>query len=199
MPEKEERVSNFLQAMNKYAQEQRAKIKTEIEEIKQKELEKAEVEILNDTYKLIQDEMLQMRRNIASEVSKKEMQGRTALFEKRAAITEKVFLAATERLLEFTKSPEYLDALEKYAKNIANVLKEPGTVLYVKKEDLAYESQIKKAFGAKDCTVQAADDIKIGGIRGYNLSMGLIADESLDSKLEEERKWFTENSGLRLS
>lgn len=199
MPNKEERVSNFLQAINKYAEEQRSKIKTEIAEIKKRELEKAEAEILNDTYKLIQDEMAQIRRTISSELSKKEIEGRKALFEKRANITNSVFSEATERLLKFTKTDDYVNMLKKYAKKLSSVLTSPGTILYVKKDDLIYSEQIRKEFGEESCTVQASDDIIIGGIRGYNVSMGLIADESLDSKLEEERKWFTENSGLSLA
>lgn len=198
MPDNQGKTSNFLQAINKYAEEQRTKIQTEAETFKKQELEKAEAEILNDAYQLIQKEMAEMRSAISSELSKKEMAGRKELFEKRKLITEEVFTKATKELTAFTKSKEYPSLLKKYTKAIAAVLTEPGTILYVKEEDFSFADELKTAFGKKNCSVQISNDITIGGIYGYNASMGIIADETLDTKLDVQHEWFAENSGLKL-
>lgn len=197
MPNQTGKTSNFLKAINKYAEEQRTKIKSETEKFKKEEIEKAESEILNDVYILIQKEMAEMKAEISKEMSKKELESRKKLFEKRNSITKNVFEKAKLKLLNFTKTNEYPKLLAKYAKAISSVLDKPGTKIYVRKEDLAFSDIIKENFG-KDCDIEIKDNIKIGGIYSYNPHMGLIADETLDSKLEEQYIWFAENSGLKL-
>lgn len=197
MPNQSGKTSNFLKAINKYAEEQRTKIRNEAENFKKEEIEKAESEILNDIYILIQKEMAEMKAEIAKEMSKKELDSRKNLFEKRNSITKKVFEKSKLKLLEFTKNDEYPKLLAKYAKAISSVLVEPGTIIYVRKEDLCFSDTIKEAYG-RDCNIEIKENIKIGGIYSYNPNMGLIADETLDSKLEEQHIWFAENSGLKL-
>ena len=198
MPNNQEKASNFLKAINKYAEEQRKEIQKEVEDFKREELEKAEAEVLNDAFQLIQSEMAEMKSRISSDLSKKEMDGKKVLFEKRKAITNEVFKRAKDELLKFSASEEYPKLLEDYTKLISSTLTQPGTVLYIRKEDLKFKDLIIKAFGRKDCKVDVTEDIVIGGIYGYNSEMGIVADESLDSKLEEQHQWFSENSGLKL-
>ena len=198
MPLNNEKTSNFLEAINKYAEEQRNAIQKEVEDYKREEIEKVESEVLNDAFQLIQSEMTEMRSKISSELSKKEMEGKKLLFEKRKAITEKVFEKAQEKLIEFSHSKEYPELLKKYVKKISSVLTESGTILYIKEEDLPLKSELLKAFGREDCTVEVTDEIVIGGIYGYNSKMGIVADESLDSKLADQHEWFAENSGLKI-
>ena len=197
MPVSNEKTSNFLEAINKYAEEQRNQSYAEVEQFKKEELEKAETESLNDAYVLIQKEMSQMRLAISSEVSRQNMARRKELFQKRQNITIEVFQKAANKLAEFTKTADYPVLLEKYAAQIAQVLNQPGTVLYIRKKDAALTARIQKAFGG-DCIVEETNDIKLGGIRGYNPAMGLVADETLDSKLEDQREWFTETCGMHL-
>lgn len=197
MPNQSGKTSNFLKAINKYAEEQRTKIKNEAENFKKEEIEKAESEILNDVYILIQKEMAEMKAKITKGISKKELDSRKNLFEKRNSITKKVFQKSKLKLLEFTKTDEYPKLLAKYAKAISSVLVKPGTIIYVRKEDLCFSDIIREAFG-RNCNIETKENIKIGGIYSYNPNMGLIADETLDSKLEEQHIWFAENSGLKL-
>ena len=197
MPDQNGKTSNFIKAINKFAEEQRSKMKDEAEAFKKEEIEKAETEILNDSYKLIQKEMAEMRIAIAKEMSKKEMDSRKKLFQKRTSITKDIFRKSREKLLDFTRTDEYPKLLIKYAKAISSVLSKPGTIIYVRKEDLKYSDLIKDAFKF-ECKVESKDNISIGGIYSYNPTMGLIADETLDSKLEEQYVWFFENSGLNL-
>lgn len=195
MQETENKTSNFLKAINKYAREQRQELKTELERFKKYELEKAEVEVLRDAYHLIQREMNQMKKGISSEVSREEMICKKLMFQKRNDIKNKVFASVKERLIDFTNTEKYIDIMTQYAKAISKVLNVEGTTLYVCKRDLKLSQVIKDAFGFA-CTVESSDDIKIGGILGVNFVKGLIADETIDSKLEDQSQWFDENSDL---
>lgn len=191
------KTSNFLKAINKYAAEQRKKIKTSAEEFRKYELQKAEAEVLRDAYFLIQNEMAQMKRNVASEVSKLEFEERKKLFAKRQAIVDDVFKKAKEKLLEFANSPDYVDVLKRYAGSISKVLKKSGTTLYISRRDERYADDIREAYG-KICKVEISDKIKIGGILAVNKEMPLVVDETIDAKLEDQKEWFAENSKLNI-
>lgn len=195
MQETENKTSNFLKAINKYAREQRQELKTELERFKKYELEKAEAEVLRDAYHLIQREMNQMKKGISSEVSREEMICKKLMFQKRNDIKKKVFESVEKRLINFTDTERYTELMVDYAKAISKVLNKPGTTLYVCSRDLRLSQELKDAFGAQ-CSVEPSSDIKIGGILGMNSSMGIIADETIDSKLEDQSQWFDENSGL---
>ena len=179
------KTSNFLKAINKYAAEQRKEIKTRAEEFRKYELQKAEAEVLRDAYYLIQNEMAQMKKNIASEVSKLEFEKRRELFAKRQTIMNDVFKKAQDKLLK------------NYAGAVSKILKKSGTVLYICKRDEGFIDVIREAYG-KICKVEVSDSIKIGGILAVNKVMSLVVDETLDSKLEEQRNWFEENSKLNI-
>ena len=61
------------------------------------------------------------------------------------------------------------------------------------------------AFGEKlcadypDASFSKDSTIKIGGLKGINSLATLLIDDTLDSRLESQKKWFEENSGLYIS
>ena len=194
----DENRSKFLDAINKYAEEQRNKIEAEVELFKEKELEKAETDILSEAYALIQKEMSHMRQRIASETSRKAMENRKKLFGKRREITDRVFQTVEEKLTAFTSTEDYPALLQKYAQTLSKALPAEGTTLVLRRQDEPYADVVKKAFGG-GCTVTYSDDIRLGGLRAYHQELGRIVDETLDSKLEEQREWFVENCGMTIS
>ncbi len=195
MATNDEKMNKFYLAINHYAEEQRNKIEQEVAEFKQKELEEAEVDVLAEAYRLIQKEMAEMRNGISREMAQREMNGRRELLGKRQKITEEIFERATKSLFEFTQKSEYATLLQKFAGELSKVFRKPGTILYIKEDDQKYQGLIKEAFDG-DCTFNFDTAIHIGGIRAYNSEMGIVADKTLDSMLEDQREWFEENSGM---
>lgn len=207
---------NFLKAIEKYAEEQRNQIRFESESFKKQELEKAESEGLREAYTLIQREMAAVRTEISSKLSRDEMASRKKIFEKRNGMTEKVFQRVKEKLIEFTKTGAYEKLLIESVKKIAQGLKADDVILFVKESDMKLADKLKAAYSAErlkdkklgdkiksafspSCEVRISHEIKIGGITGRSAKLGLIADETLDTKLEGQREWFYQNSGLRVT
>lgn len=195
MASNDEKLSKFNLAINHYAEEQRSKIEQEIEEFKQRELEEAEVEVLTEAYHMIQKEMAEMRSGITREMARRGMEARKELLAQRQKITDEVFARSYEYLKEYTKKSEYPALLEKFAKKLSSTFTKEGTVLCIKADDEQYEAQIQKAFGAS-CSFKIDNTIALGGIRAVNPEMGIMADETLDTMLEDQREWFEENSGM---
>lgn len=207
---------NFLKAIEKYAEEQRNKIRFESESFKKQELEKAESEGLREAYNLIQREMAAIRTEISSQLSRDEMASRKKIFEKRNKMTENVFEKVTQKLVEFTKTADYEKLMLESVKKIAQTLKADDVIFFIKESDLKFADKIKTAYTAErlkdkkladkiksafspSCEVKSSKEIKIGGITGRSASLGLIADETLDTKLDGQREWFYQNSGLRVT
>ena len=198
MPDIVSKTDNFLKAIEKYAAEQRSKIESEAEEFKTKELNKAEEDGLKEAYVLLQKKMLSINTSIARELSKAENASRKSTFAKRQEIEDKVFERAKEKLLEYAGTDKYITKLLESAKTVSEKLTADDVTLYVCERDLKLKNKIISAFGRK-CDVQASNEIQIGGIMGISRTVGLLADETLDTKLQNQREWFCENSGLTIT
>ena len=181
-----DKLSKFNSAINHYAESQREKILKDIAEYQARELEETAGNAKIEADRLLVKELAEMRDRIMREMSHREMDSRRELLTKRQEISEKVFQRAEKALVEYTSKAEYASLMERYAANIAKVLTEPGTVVYVKAGDEKYKEQIEKV----------DNKIKIGGLRAENAAMRLVADETLDSILASKRGWFEENSGM---
>lgn len=191
-----QKTSSFLRAINKYAKEQSDAIKLEVEEFKKQEIENATKEGIKDAYALIQKESSSKKAVIVSDLARREQESRKKLFIKRNEIVEKVFADAKEKLLNFTKTDEYTDYIKESIKNIAEAFKGEACIIYVKECDMDKAELIKEYIA--NCDIVCDNAIKLGGIKGYCEKLSIIADNTLDTKLKDQRIWFTENSGLKV-
>ena len=198
MPDIVSKTDNFLKAIEKYAAEQRSKIESEAEEFKSKELNKAEEDGLKEAYVLLQKKMLSINTGIARELSKAENASRKSTFIKRQEIENKVFGSAKEKLLEYAKTDKYIAGLLDSVKAVSKKLTADDVILYVCERDIKLKDKIISAFGRK-CDVQVSNEIRIGGVTGISRKGGILADETLDTKLQNQKEWFCENSGLTIT
>ena len=199
----EEKLSKFMLAINEYAQEQHDKIMREVEAQNAIELEKAEKEFREESYKNIQRRTGEVRSMISRELAEKESAGKKTLLARRNAIENEVFERAAAKLEEFTKTDAYKTYLRKAAIEARKVFagcgeeKMGATVIYIRDRDKKCSHLIKTAFG--DCTVKVAQDILLGGLRAENTEIGRVVDVTLDVALQQQHEWFAENSGLTIS
>ena len=128
-------------------------------------------------------------------VANERTQQRARLTDKRGAITDEVFGDAREKLTAFTESDGYADFLKKSAAGFAAVFPQGDVTVYVRPGDMRFADDIKKAFG-RDCKVESSDEITIGGCRAGVVGGSTVADDTLDTRLEAQREWFLENSGM---
>ena len=189
------KTDNFLKAIRRYAKQQKSVMKGEVKQLKTERLKEAEEKAKRDSQRLIKDKLQETRTRQTAILAKKTQDGQRKLFIARSAMVEEVFKKAADQLVEYAKSDAYTSKLTDSAKAIADVFDGRDCVLYVNERDLGAAEGIKALFGGST-EVRADKTIKIGGIRGYCASMGIIADETLDSKLEAQREWFVENAAL---
>lgn len=191
----ENKTDNFLKAIKKYAKAQKKSMRYEVNQLKTERLKEADEKGKKDKDALIREKLTEKHNAMTAQLAKKTQDGQKKLYIERSAMTDEVFKLAAEKLIAFTQSDKYETELFDGAKAVAELFGENDCVVYVKDSDMSYGDKIKSFFGG-NAEVAADETIKIGGVKGFCKSMGIIADETLDSKLEEQRGWFVENAEL---
>ena len=189
------KTSNFLKAIKKYADEQKNAMKGEVAQLKKERINEAMKKAEQDSKRLIKTKLNEKRNEQTALLAAKTQEGQKKLFLERVNMTEEIFSLSAEKLTAYTKTDEYSSKLMESAEEIAQLFGGKDCVLYLSDADMNRADKIKALFnGSAD--VKADRTIKIGGIKGFCESMGVIADDTLDSKLEAQREWFTENATL---
>ena len=189
------KTDNFLKAIKKYASAQKKAMKSETKQLKTERLRQAEIKAKQDSERMKREKLAKMRSRHTAMIAAQTQKAQKELFLTRTEMTEEVFRLAGEKLLAYAETPAYAQKLRESAKAIAALFGEHDCVLYLNVRDMDASDELKAFFSGKT-EVQADKTIQIGGVRGYCPSMRIIADETLDSKLEGQREWFVENANL---
>lgn len=189
------KTDNFLKAIKKYASAQKTAMEGEVRQLKSERLKEAEEKAKRDSERMKKDKLIETHNRQTAMIASKTQEGQRQLFIERAAMTKEVFDLAKEKLNEYTKTAEYSEKLKNSAKEIAEFFDGKDCVLFLNERDIKAADDLKSFFGG---SVEVKEDktIKIGGLKGYCKSMGIIADETLDTKLEAQKEWFVENAEL---
>ena len=191
----EERFQMIQQSVMEQASAEAQKLLDQAKEYKDNAMKKAEDEVLQELYGKIQDEVAEIRTSSTQNVSKKETQERQNLLLRREEITQAVFSQVKRRLLDFTKTPAYTDLMVELSKELGARCPMEGTVVMLRRDDYHLASRLGDYFG-KNCRILADESIRIGGLKVMNQSSGIFMDETLDSRLEDQKPWFYSHSGL---
>lgn len=193
--DKNAKTDNFLKAIHKYAEKQQNEMRNEVSQIKDKRLKLAKEKGKHDSDAFVQKQLAEKRNYETSIIAKQTQEGQKKLFLKRAEMAEDIFNKAEKKLIDYTKTEEYKKLLSQSAKAIADVIKNEDCILYLNERDMNYAELLGSVFGGKTEFV-ADNTVKIGGVKAYCKKMSIVADETLDSKLNAQKEWFIENSGL---
>lgn len=194
----EERYQMIETEIMEDAQAQADKLRAQAEEYRQTALKKAEDEVLHELYSRIQDEISEIRGSTTRSVSQQEAQSRQNLLLKREELTNSVFLHVRKMLLEYTKTPKYQQFLLDLAREMAKSYPLENSTVMLKAEDYSMAAQLDEVFG-KQCRILADENIRIGGLKMMNQGVGIFVDETLDSRLEDQKPWFYSHSGLSIT
>lgn len=168
------------------------------ESYKSAALKKAEDDVLRELYNKIQDEVADIHTSATRTISQQEAQARHDLLLKREEITKNVFYQVKLRLIAYTKTPAYTEMITGLARELAQRYPLEGSVIMLRQEDYHFAVELDKIFGQK-CRILADENIRIGGIKLMNQTAGIFVDETLDSRLEDQKPYFYSNSGLTVT
>ncbi len=189
------KTDNFLKAIKKYANAQKRQMISEVEQLESQKTELTKKQAEQDSAKLIEQRLDKKRAEQTRILANRTREGQRELFLERAEMTEKIFALARQKLSDYAKTPEYREKLLKSSAELAELFEGKPCVLYVNERDLSLGDKILPLF-TEESELKADPQIEIGGIKGYCREKSIVADETLDSSLREQREWFTQNAEL---
>lgn len=161
------------------------------------EYERKELEYLTKAYNLIQDGLKKIEREKNELVSKKMMENRIKLLNKRSEIIEAAFSAAEKSLVDFCGTPEYEAYLLKMIEDNLKIVGREEAVVYLVYTDAAYKSNVESKFKVKVEFENKAIKM-LGGCKVYNPARNIFIDDSFAKRLEIERDQFLEKCNLAI-
>jgi vacuolar-type H+-ATPase subunit E/Vma4 len=191
MIELDNRAEQFLNSIREEGEQECAAIKQQTRTMVDAELAKANAEEQAGAEKTVAFERSRSEAAANRELSAARAKMRAELSVQRDAITRQVFAAAGKKLTAFVQSADYAAWLQKSAAALA-AKTGSGSVLYARPADLP----LLQGKVPQGCTLQADSAIALGGLRAAGGAVA--ADDTLDARLESQKDWFLEHSGLSI-
>ena len=185
-------LEHFCAALLKEAEDKKNEFLAKLDQTRATEIEKAETEVLEETYHTIQTNIEKIRSDAARRVSKLEYESRMELLKEREALVSRIFSQIEQRIRLFTQSSEYGLYLKEVCRKTAEIFNAPCDLL-LRQEDMGYAEDLLKLF-KPGSRAEVTPKIRHGGV--LIRSEGRIFDQTLDQRLTDEKKEFAEKSGL---
>lgn len=185
--------NSFIKAIEKYANEQQNAMKQEIEDFRKEQLHRANEEGTAAAYAFIQKEKAEFKLLLAKDYSAKESALKKEVFIKRQKMVASIFEEAEKRIISYSESEKYTEYMLNAATEIRNLAGDKNVICYIAEKDRGLKNDILNILG-KNAEISYDNTIEIGGIKCYCEEMSIVADETLDNALAEQRKQFVNKS-----
>lgn len=193
MIEENERAAKFMQAIQRDGEQRRAAIMKAIDDETAAELEKGKAAAEAKARQMGDYEKIRLQEETNRRLSHSVMDIEAELAQKRSQVTGEVIGACEAKIAEFVAGPEYAAYLAASAKALLKMLHADTAEFYARPAD----QQAAKAALPAGCTLQPDAEIRLGGLRAKAGAME--ADDTLDVKLDAQKDWFLQNSGMSIA
>lgn len=193
MMNNEKKAAQFIKAINAEADAKCEALKKETDTFVNRELKKAR-EIAKENAKTIaKKEINRLDEQTNTDSYKSRVEQTKHIVSKRDEITNRVFELASEKIKEFTKSDAYEDFLKESVQKITAAIGEQA-IIFISPEDEKFIPALSKLCAG----VEIDKTIILGGCKGSCPDASMKADDTLDSRLDLQRKEFYQTSGLSI-
>jgi vacuolar-type H+-ATPase subunit E/Vma4 len=194
--EQNQKLSKFLSAMQKEAEKRRDLISRDTEKFKKNEIKKIKHEALKEAGVIIRDKEQELKTNLAKKVTAEKLQNRNKIILKREELTEELFNEVKDKLIDFTKTPDYIEKVKRDVESVKDSL--TGKITVKSKADDKAVSEIKSLF-PQGTNFETDSNIKLGAIIIVLEDKKQILDFTFDADLESQKEKFREESNLKIS
>lgn len=193
MIEENERAAKFMQAIQRDGEKRRAAIMEAIDREIESELDKVRATVKAKAQQMGDYEKVRLQEETNRELSHSVLETGAELAARRSEIARQVFCACEEELARFTAQPAYGEYLSKSTASLLQLLRADKAEFFARQQDLA----AVQAVLPEGCTVTPDATIRLGGLRAKSGSVE--ADDTLDMKLDAQKDWFLQNSGMSIA
>lgn len=192
--ETEKKAAQFMGAINKEAEAQYQKIKQETDEFVASELEKAREAAKINAKAVAKAEVSKISERSNTDTYKNRTRLIMDIVSKRKETANKVFDKALEEIKKFTCGDDYAEFLKKSVQSIKDAIGDDA-VIFIRPEDEKFKDALMSICGG----VEFDKSIKLGGCKGASKKNSMRADDTLDSRFEQQKQEFYSYSGLSVN
>lgn len=171
------------------------KVKNEIEESLQKELDLYHDQLEEETQLYIDQELSEIRQSLMKSDSQAKWKLKKNLLEKRNELANRLFEDVLNDLLVFRSSEEYRSYFETTLVQTIETYDLRQGFLRINSQDEELAEQLLKSNDLR-LVLKIDDSIHIGGFFISNLTELMEVDMTLDAKLNDQKEWFYGHSAL---
>jgi vacuolar-type H+-ATPase subunit E/Vma4 len=191
----DDKLDNFARIVMREAAEKRVQIIESIRENRLKVLEQKELEFLEQAYLTIQKEIRRINKEKNEMISRASMESKKMLLQKREEIIDEIFSNIHQKVIEFIRTPAYLTFLSDSIEEGCKITGDGEIVVYINRTDVHLIDRIKENLGF-NIEIQVEQTDIIGGCKIFNKTKNILVDNSLATKIQQQREQFLEISGL---
>jgi len=185
----------FAKEINAKADEQIGDLEKEIVETKVKNLKRINNELETSIFRNLDLELNELNADFSANLSRVKTEHTKVLMKKRRELLDSITLKVKEKCLIFVNTIDYKEMLIKKVKKTNKDFSKKSVEFRVKKGDKVVIDVIKNNFNG-EYSIKEINEIEIGGFSAICYDMGVMIDETIDSKLREKQQWFYEHSDL---
>lgn len=186
-------LTKFANTLYAEAMEEKSKVIKRLEKERDEVIAKRDAELDARFKSELKRQRLESEQQRRLVVSKREVELMDKLRKVRQSAADEVFDAVLKKLYDFTQGDEYREYIKREAEKVAAEFCSGVTVCACKKQDTQL---IKELILIKNLEFEEADDYIIGGFTLKNRDIGIFADCTLRTRLQDTRELFPEISGL---
>ena len=199
MPDINEKLERFRQVILQDAQKERDAVLKKVEQTRSDRLTQAETEIRLEIDAKTQTREDAIRAETGRQVSRRMLENQRTIASRRDEMSRELFAAVREKLLNFTRTEDYLPHLKKLYREAFAALGNPfDGVIWLRPADMQYSRELATVLPGRHVTFQEGSFI-LGGLIVDCHSRMLRADQTYDTALGDLDGHFAELFGLSLT
>lgn len=187
----------FLEAVRELADAECEKIDRETEAVRTQRLDALQEEAKARSKTYADYEISRINADFNREISELEEASRKRLTERREALETQVFERVRARIAAFCETPEYHALLQKSAEQAAKAVGGKRLTVFLREADMPLTDTLSAVL-PKDTRFACDETIALGGLKIRSEETGLLADDTLDARLEQQKAQFLSVSGLSI-
>lgn len=193
----EELEAYFKEEIKRVSDKEIKEIEAEMEEIRKKVISEMEDSAKSNAAIISEQEMKEMTSEHAIALSRLQDENNRKLMNKRRELTTSLFDEVTEKLRQFSRTPEYVTSMTGKLKALTGKYKSHA-IICVGPQD---EKLLPQFFEVYQGDIEGFVDkaIELGGFRLRFEDEGIVIDETFDATLKDEKEKFYSNSNLIIS
>lgn len=177
------------------ADEEINRLKKEISDNKEKNVKRIEAEIHSRVFRNLEIDINDLNADFSANLSRVRNEYTRILMKKRRELLDSIVETARSKCIEFVNSDKYPKFIDEKLAGISERFGNRSIEFKVKRNDKVAIDMIKNKFDGI-FEIKEIIEIEIGGFSAICYEMGIMLDETIDSRLREKQLWFYEHSDL---